>query len=144
MIDNIVEQVRADLLDRSKKGIEKYGTTLDRDDLTEIEWMQHAYEEMLDGALYLKKLIELKKTKQMTAVEFLAKKYNYITWMRNRDEISESTADKWRDKYLKEAKKMEKKQLNKAWQEGAVTAQNDAAKEIQNNYSPKIRIELTE
>lgn len=65
MIDNIVEQVRADLLDRSQKGIQKYGTTLDRDDLTEIEWMQHAYEEMLDGALYLKKLIELRNRSEI-------------------------------------------------------------------------------
>lgn len=45
----------------------------------------------------------------MTAVEFLAEKYNYITWMRNRDEISARTADEWRAKYLKEAKEMEAK-----------------------------------
>lgn len=43
-----------------------------------------------------------------TAVEFLAEKYNYITWMRNRDEISAATADEWRAKFLKEAKEMEK------------------------------------
>lgn len=65
MTDKIVKQVRADLLDRSQKGIQKYGTTLDRDDLTEIEWMQHAYEEMLDGALYLKKLIELRNRSEI-------------------------------------------------------------------------------
>lgn len=65
MTDNIVEQVRADLLDRSQKGIQKYGTTLDRDDLTETQWMQHAYEEMLDGALYLKKLIELRNRSEI-------------------------------------------------------------------------------
>ncbi len=34
-------------------------------------------------------------------------RYNYITWMRNRDEISASTADEWRAKFLKEAKEME-------------------------------------
>ena len=28
----------------------------------------------------------------------------------------------------------EQEQLNKAWQDGAVTAQNDAAKEIEKNY----------
>ena len=75
----------------------------------------------------------------MTAVEFLAERYNYITWMLNRDEISAETADEWRVKYLKEAKEMEEQQLNKAWQEGAVIAQNDAAKDIEKNYVIRVR-----
>ena len=33
----------------------------------------------------------------------------------------------------------ERSQLSKAWQEGAVTAQNDAAKEIENNYVARVR-----
>ena len=33
----------------------------------------------------------------------------------------------------------EQEQLNKAWQDGAVTAQNDAAKEIENNYVARVR-----
>ena len=33
----------------------------------------------------------------------------------------------------------EQEQLNKAWQDGAVTAQNDAAKEIEKNYRPNER-----
>lgn len=60
MKDRIVESVRDDLKRRSELGIKKYGTTLDRDDLTEVEWLNHAYEECLDKALYLKKLISLK------------------------------------------------------------------------------------
>lgn len=60
MKDRIVESVRNDLKRRSELGIKKYGTTLDRDDLTEVEWLTHAYEECLDKALYLKKLISLK------------------------------------------------------------------------------------
>ena len=75
----------------------------------------------------------------MTAVEFLAERYNYITWMRNRDEISAGTADEWRIKFLKEAKEIEEQQLNKAWQDGAVTAQSDAAKEIEKNYVARVR-----
>ena len=47
----------------------------------------------------------------MTAVEFLAEKYNYITWLRNRDEISAGTADEMRAKFLKEAKEKEKEQI---------------------------------
>ena len=60
MKDRIVESVRNDLKRRSELGIKKYGTTLDRNDLTEVEWLNHAYEECLDKALYLKKLISLK------------------------------------------------------------------------------------
>ena len=55
--DSIVQSVQADLQARSERGIAKYNTTLDRTDLTQKEWLQHAYEEALDFALYLKKLI---------------------------------------------------------------------------------------
>jgi hypothetical protein len=55
---------------------------------------------------------------KQTAVEFLADKYNYITWLRNRDEISAGTADEWRKKFLEEAKEMEKCQIEDAYIEG--------------------------
>jgi hypothetical protein len=55
--DRVVEAVRADLLARSQVGIAKYGTTLDRKDLTLRDWLQHAYEETLDQANYLKRSI---------------------------------------------------------------------------------------
>jgi len=47
---------------------------------------------------------------KQTAVEFLSEKYMYVTWLRNRDEISASWADKLRAQYLQEAKEMEKEQ----------------------------------
>ncbi len=53
---NLLAQVIAELEARELKGMETYGTTLDRQDLTRSEWLQHAYEEALDLALYLKKL----------------------------------------------------------------------------------------
>jgi hypothetical protein len=58
MKDSIVEAVRQDLFDRSELGIKKYGTTLDRTDLQLKDWLQHAYEESLDHALYLKRAIK--------------------------------------------------------------------------------------
>ena len=65
MKDTIVEAVRQDLLDRSERGIAKYGTTMDRGDLSLEEWIQHALEEAMDLSLYLKKIsIELKNKKQ--------------------------------------------------------------------------------
>lgn len=55
--DAVVEAVRSDLLQRSQFGIAKYGTTLERTDLTLRDWLQHAYEECLDQANYLKRSI---------------------------------------------------------------------------------------
>ena len=54
--------------------------------------------------------------KNKTAVEFLAERYNYITWMRNRDEISAGTADEWREKFINKAKEMEKEQIIDAYE----------------------------
>lgn len=56
MIDSIVESVINKFKDRSIIGIEKYGTTLDRNDLTTTEWIKHAQEEAMDFVLYLEKL----------------------------------------------------------------------------------------
>ena len=56
MRSNLLNKVVAELEAREAKGLDTYGTTLDRSDLTRSEWLQHAYEEALDLALYLKKL----------------------------------------------------------------------------------------
>ncbi len=58
MKDSIVKAVRKDLKDRSEVGINKYGVTLDRNDLELKDWLQHAYEESLDKCLYLKRAIK--------------------------------------------------------------------------------------
>jgi len=55
---NLLASVIMDLRIREEKGLATYGTTMDRKDLSKQEWLQHAYEEALDLALYLKKLME--------------------------------------------------------------------------------------
>lgn len=50
-----------DIAKRQELGIRKYGTTVLGNPLTEDQWLQHAYEEALDLAVYLKRLIEMKK-----------------------------------------------------------------------------------
>lgn len=57
MKDAVVEAVREDLLRRSQVGVAKYGVTLERTDLKLRDWLQHAYEETLDQANYLKRAI---------------------------------------------------------------------------------------
>jgi hypothetical protein len=56
-MSQVTEQVINDIKARELKGLETYGVTMDRDDLTQDEWLVHAYEEALDFALYLRKLI---------------------------------------------------------------------------------------
>jgi hypothetical protein len=75
----------------------------------------------------------LKIMSKQTAVEFLAERYNYITWMRNRDEISAGTADELRAKFLKEAKEMEKEQIIKAHLHG-VFHKFDNPNDASDNY----------
>jgi hypothetical protein len=56
-MSNILDQTIKDLQAREVRGLKEYGTTMDRTDLSQDEWLQHAYEEALDLALYLKKLL---------------------------------------------------------------------------------------
>ena len=54
--DTIVESVINQFKERSNVGINKYGVTLDRTDLTRLEWLNHAQQESMDFCLYLEKL----------------------------------------------------------------------------------------
>jgi hypothetical protein len=54
---DIYKEVISDLISREKMGRKKYGTTVDNANLSEKEWMQHAYEEALDFAIYLKRMM---------------------------------------------------------------------------------------
>lgn len=54
--DTIVNTVINSFIQRSNFGYQKYGTTLDRDDLSVLDWIQHAQEEHMDAILYLEKL----------------------------------------------------------------------------------------
>jgi hypothetical protein len=54
--DSIVNSVIGAFIGRSNVGLQKYGTTLDRDDLSVLDWIQHAQEEHMDAILYLEKL----------------------------------------------------------------------------------------
>ena len=54
--DRYVQQVKEKFEQRSQTGINKYDTTLERDDLSIIDWLNHAQEEAMDLALYLEVL----------------------------------------------------------------------------------------
>jgi len=56
MRDKIVESVIDKFKSRSEVGMNKYGTNLERKDLSMHEWLSHAQEEAMDLCLYLERL----------------------------------------------------------------------------------------
>jgi hypothetical protein len=55
-LDSIVSSIISKFRDRAVMGKKKYGTDLDRTDLSILDWIQHAQEEHMDAILYLEKL----------------------------------------------------------------------------------------
>lgn len=56
--DPILLKVLAKYYERSERGIKKYNRTLDRDDLSFLDWLNHLQEELMDATLYIEKLKE--------------------------------------------------------------------------------------
>jgi hypothetical protein len=54
--DPYVQSVKDKFQERSQVGIRKYGTTLDRDDIDFLGWIDHLQEELMDATLYLERL----------------------------------------------------------------------------------------
>ena len=57
-MSSIEYKVCTKITQRAQVGKEKYGTTMDRKDLTKLQWLKHAQEEAMDLAVYLEKLIQ--------------------------------------------------------------------------------------
>ena len=55
-MDSIVTSIIKQFEERSFKGKEKYGTDLDRTDLSLVDWIEHAKQEHMDAILYLEKI----------------------------------------------------------------------------------------
>jgi hypothetical protein len=55
-MDSIVSSIIKQFEERSAVGKAKYGTDLDRTDLTLLEWIEHAKQEHMDAILYLEKI----------------------------------------------------------------------------------------
>jgi hypothetical protein len=59
--DEIVESVINEFRLRSQRGIKKYGTTLQENELSQLEWLKHLQEELMDAVLYLEKVKQINK-----------------------------------------------------------------------------------
>ena len=61
--DSIVYSIINKFKERADIGMKKYGKNLDRNDLTTLDWIQHAQEEHMDAILYLEKLKQVVSNK---------------------------------------------------------------------------------
>ena len=57
--DGVVNDVVYKYKERSSKGIEHYGTTLEDSKEDTVAFLTHLQEEMMDGTLYIEKLLKL-------------------------------------------------------------------------------------
>ena len=46
---------------RAAVGLNKYGTTMEREDFSKLDWLIYAQEEAMDLVVYLEKLIQLEQ-----------------------------------------------------------------------------------
>lgn len=108
-MSDTLDRVIQDLRDREEGGLKKYGTTVDRIDVTPDGWRQHLYEELLDAVIYLRRTTATEKWvdvavdtfgshKQMTkAIEEMAELQKElaknILGVDNEDAIREEIAD---------------------------------------------------
>jgi hypothetical protein len=49
---------------RAAVGKQKYGVTMERNDLTLVSWLTHLQEELMDAVVYLEKLLTILKAGQ--------------------------------------------------------------------------------
>jgi hypothetical protein len=54
--DSVVFEIIKEFGARAQKGYDKYGTDMDRTDLSITDWAQHLREELMDGLVYLTRL----------------------------------------------------------------------------------------
>jgi hypothetical protein len=62
IMDSITEGVIAKIRARATLGEKKYGVTMDRTDLTPLEWMEHFQQENMDASIYAEKWIRVNGT----------------------------------------------------------------------------------
>jgi len=52
--DTVCEKIQK----RAELGKNKYGVTMERDDLKFLDWLVHLHEELMDATVYLQRIIE--------------------------------------------------------------------------------------
>ena len=87
-MSKIEDEVCEEIQSRAERGLNKYGVTMERGDLNIHEWLQHLLEELLDAAVYVKRLQK----------EYAELEKNLDTALELTQEIREKI-DEWSDSF---------------------------------------------
>jgi hypothetical protein len=65
-MSKIENRVCKKIEERAEVGKNKYGVTMDREDLSKEQWLIHLQEELMDASVYIEKLLDdIKRVKQI-------------------------------------------------------------------------------
>ena len=73
--DEVCEKIQA----RAEVGLKKYGTTMEREDFSELDWMTYLQEELMDSVVYLQRMINDERTYPRSLVDDERTLNNQIT-----------------------------------------------------------------
>jgi hypothetical protein len=65
-MSQVLAKVFSEFIEREEAGKKKYGTTMDRNDLSLDEWIEHLKQELMDAILYLEKIKSIYDTQRPT------------------------------------------------------------------------------
>ena len=63
-MSRIEDAVIRKIKDRAEMGLNRYGMTMERQDLNLMDWLTHAQQEAMDLAIYLQRIMEETKAKE--------------------------------------------------------------------------------
>ena len=89
-MSKIEDEVCEKIQQRAEVGLEKYGTTMERDDFSDLEWMNYLQEELMDAVVYLQRMINdhTKSYNMLTKlVDLLPKREfaEYLEWLEEQE-----------------------------------------------------------
>ncbi len=99
--DSVVFEIIKEFGARAQKGYDKYGTDMDRTDLSTSDWCQHLREELMDGLVYLTRLKkdillmeeQLKVYKEEVDRISMMKENHTLTWVNKKSGTTTTTTN---------------------------------------------------
>ena len=82
--DEVCEKIQA----RAAVGLEKYGTTMEREDFSLLVWLEYAQEEAMDFVVYLERLIDIEKKKEIDRGKIMKERERYVNLQKKLYSIS--------------------------------------------------------
>ena len=76
-MSKIEDEVCEKIQQRAEVGLEKYGTTMEREDFSDLDWMNYLQEELMDGAVYLQRMINNYQD-ALSKLDKLTKRVEYL------------------------------------------------------------------